>query len=184
MRRLCSVVALIGGLIGALFIYVAMSAPGTTAIQEAAFAAVGVGFAVIPYCITRSIQLLIDSDDAQALQQIQSSLVEIRSGLRAYQTGVSPTGSNRATTTESTPRETIARPEAGMTTRSATRETIVHPEAGVTRQEEGIDLEAIGRIFEETKNCPSCSEPNQKNARVCFSCGSVIPHQTAIEEVS
>lgn len=142
MNRLCSVVALIGGLLGGLILFAAMPS-AETAIQDVSIATFAIGLAVIPYFITRSIQLLISGGDAHALQQIQSSLVEIRSGLMDYQTDVSPAGSHRALTTESTPRETIARPEAG-----------------VTRQENGVNLKAKGRIFEETKYCPSCSESN------------------------
>ncbi len=81
MRLFCSVVALVGGLIGALFMIFALSGGGSSAIQEATLAAIGVGFAVIPYCITRSIQLLMGNRDTYAIQQIQRSLAEIRKGL-------------------------------------------------------------------------------------------------------
>ena len=59
MRHICSVVASIGGLIGALFVFAALSGGGSSAIQEAAFAAVGVGFAVIPY-LHHSIHSTVD----------------------------------------------------------------------------------------------------------------------------
>jgi len=173
MRHICSVVALIGGLIGALFVFAALSGGGSSAIQEAAFAAVGVGFAVIPYCITRSIQLLMGSTDTYALQQIQRSLVEIRRDIAATEVGTPPAGLYRTRATEPpttgsqrvSPQETVV----GPIVEEPKRETIVHPEKGTTRQGGGEDA------FGGTKICPSCKETNVRHASVCFSCGKGLP---------
>jgi len=111
MKRLCSVVALVGGLVGALCVISAIYGVGLSGIQQASIASIGVGLAVIPYCISRTIQLLIDNGDAHALQQIQNNLVEIRAELIS-QKGVLSTGSHRAITTNPTVGETVTRPKS------------------------------------------------------------------------
>lgn len=178
MRQFFSVVALIGGLIGALFVFAALFGGGSSAIQEAAFAAVGVGFAVIPYCITRSIQLLMGSKDTYALQQIQRSLVEIRreiadTGVSTPSAGLYRTGATEPPTTGS---QRVSPQRTMMSSRveEPKRETIVHPEKGTTRPRSGENIDISAR----TKICPHCAEANRQEARVCFSCGSVIPGYT------
>ena len=162
MKRICSVVALIGGLIGALFVWGAMSDLGRSASQEAALAAFGIAFAVIPFCITRSIQLLL-SDDGES--NLRSVISEIRRETLTTQP-LRPT----------TPQRTMVDPNIGDTKPEVT----VHPEERRGRQENGEDKDTFGR----TKTCPSCKEINFRDALVCFSCGKVLPKPAGTEPAS
>ena len=66
MKHLFSVVTIVGGLIGALLLFVSFAMD--SAPQQGALAATAVGFAVIPYCITRAIQLLTDKNGDGQIQ--------------------------------------------------------------------------------------------------------------------
>lgn len=111
MKYLFSVVTIIGSLIGAFLLFVSFvmdSAP-----QQGALAAAAVGFAVIPYCITRAIQMLTDESE----NLLRNVVSEIRRGFRENQKeGLF--GSQRAT-----PLRTTANPSG----RNTKRETITYP---------------------------------------------------------
>lgn len=63
MKNLFSIITIIGSLIGALLLFTSFAMD--SAPQQGATAAIAVGLAVIPYCITRTIQMLTDnSEDA------------------------------------------------------------------------------------------------------------------------
>lgn len=61
MKRLFAVVTIVGSLIGTLLLFFSFTMD--SAPQQGALAATAVGFAVIPYCITRAIQLITDETD-------------------------------------------------------------------------------------------------------------------------
>ena len=112
MKYLFSVVTIIGSLIGAFLLFTSFvmdSAP-----QQGALAAAAVGFAVIPYCITRAIQMLTD----QRENLLRSVVSEIRRGFRISHQIDSPRSQRE------TPQRTMVTPHVGNTK----RETIAHPE--------------------------------------------------------
>jgi len=79
MRTLFWIFSLAGGVIGALFIltaFIQSSAP-----QQAAIAAIGIGIGVIPYCIARAVSELVDKSADQRQAQI-SLLTDIAAQLR------------------------------------------------------------------------------------------------------
>ena len=57
MKQLFCIVTIVGGLIGALLLFLSFAATDS-APQQGALATVAVGCAIIPYCITRAIELL------------------------------------------------------------------------------------------------------------------------------
>lgn len=59
MKQLFCIVTIGGSLIGALLLFLSFAATDS-APQQGALAAVAVGCAVLPYCLTRAIQLLTD----------------------------------------------------------------------------------------------------------------------------
>ena len=81
--------------------------------QQGALAATAVGFAVIPYCITKAIQLLTDESE----DILRSIVSEIRRGFLVSQQDGLP-GSQRET-----PQRTMVNPNVGSTK----RETITYP---------------------------------------------------------
>lgn len=80
MKHLFCIVTIVGGLIGALLLFFSFVATDS-APQQGALAAVAVGLAVIPYCITRAIELLTDKRE-DILRSVDS---EIRRGISASQ---------------------------------------------------------------------------------------------------
>ena len=111
MKHLFPVVTIIGGLIGVLLLFISFAMD--SAPQQGALAATAVGFAVIPYCITKAIQLLTDESE----DILRSIVSEIRRGFLESQQDGSP-GSQRET-----PQRTMVNPDDGITK----RETITHP---------------------------------------------------------
>ena len=59
MKQLFCIVTIVGSMIGALLLFLSFTATDSAS-QQGGLAAVAVGFAVIPYCITRAIELLTD----------------------------------------------------------------------------------------------------------------------------
>lgn len=111
MKYILSVVTIIGGLIGALLLIISFAMD--TYAGQGAFAAAGVGFAVIPYCITRAAELLTGERE-ELLRSIAS---EIRRGPIEGQSLI-----------ESGPKRTIASPNIG----GQKPQTVTHPEKGNT----------------------------------------------------
>ena len=134
MKHLFAIITIIGSLIGALFLFISFAATDS-APQQAALAATAVGFATIPYCLTRAIQILTDKNE----ELLRSVVSEIR---RASSTSQRDglLGSQR-TVADSATADTLeqlrvleGRPEqSGQTTRPKP-ETIAHPEKGATRR--------------------------------------------------
>ena len=80
MKHLFCIVTIVGSSIGALLLFLSFTATDS-APQQGALAAVAIGFAVIPYCITRAIQLLTDKRE----DILRSVVSEIRRGSIARQ---------------------------------------------------------------------------------------------------
>lgn len=80
MKQFFCIVTIVGGLIGALFLFLSFTATDS-APQQGALAAVAVGCAVVPYCITRAIQLMTDKRE----EILRSVVSEIRRGSFASQ---------------------------------------------------------------------------------------------------
>ena len=164
MKHLFSIVTIIGGLVGALLLFVSFAVD--SAPQQGALAATAVGFAVIPYCITRAIQLLTDKRE----ELLRSVVSEIRKG----SLGTQP--SMVAIPQTAGPQRESAKPGAASTK----RETIEEYKERLAREKSGESQDAFGR----TKTCPSCSELNFRNAMACFSCGEVLPKYVGAEPPS
>ena len=164
MKHLFSVVTVVGGLIGTLLLFVSFAMDSVP--QQGALAATAVGFAVIPYCITRAIQLLTDKRE----ELLRSVVSEIRKGSLGTQpsTVVVPQTAG--------PQRESAIPGVANTR----RETIEEYKERLAREKSGESQEAFGR----TKTCPSYSELNFRNARACFSCGKVLPKYVGAEPAS
>ena len=114
--------------------------------QQGVLAAVAVGFAVIPYCIARSVQML--TDDSERI--LHSIARELRNKPLADQPPTSPTSRQNA----STPYVKSA--------------TIAHPEK--TSNQPHTNTNVIG----QTITCPSCSETVPRHAYKCPSCSSTL----------
>ena len=164
MKYLFSVVTIVGSSIGAVLLFISFTMdtyPG-----QGAYAAAAVGFAVIPYCITRAVELLTGERE----YLLRSIVSEIRKGASESQPLSSPPQQR------SQLQRTVVSPNIG----NSKPETITRPEKGMTSRRH---LENTGK-FVRTKVCPSCSEANRQDARVCFSCASVLPNSTAAEHAS
>ncbi|MDE0076177.1 MAG: hypothetical protein OXO50_01585 [Caldilineaceae bacterium] len=164
MKHLFSVVTVVGGLIGALLLFVSFAMD--SAPQQGALAATAVGFAVIPYCITRAIQLLTDKRD----DLLRSIVSEIRRGTLMVEPSAAVMPRPKYL------QEFVAAPSDGITK----QETPVHSEKEATGQGDGEVKDDFGR----TKACPSCKEMNFRNARACFPCGKVLPKYVGAEPAS
>ena len=136
MKYIFSVVTIVGSVIGAILLLVAMTATDS-APQQGALAATAVGFAVIPYCITRSIQIIGGDDKENFLRGIQNVLFEIRKEMAQSQPDISASRSIR---------ETITRPAS-----SSKRETITHPAREMTPQRFVKALDIMSGAFLFTK---------------------------------
>lgn len=165
MKHLFSVVTIIGGLIGALILFFAFAATDS-APRQGSLAAIAVGFAVIPYCITRAIHLLTDKKE-EILRSVAS---DIRRGTLGTQPSTVPIHQ------EAEPQSESAAPGVASTK----RETIEEYKERMAREKSGESQDA----FAKTEVCPSCSEMNFRDAKVCFSCGSVMPNNVKAEPAS
>ena len=111
MKYLFSIVTIIGSLTGAFLLFTSFAMD--SAPQQGALAATAVGFAVIPYCITRAIQMLTDESE-DILRSVVSEIrrrfpVSQKDGLSELQ--------------RATPQRKMVNPNVGNTK----RETITYP---------------------------------------------------------
>lgn len=77
MKYFFSAVTILGSVIGALILLFALASTDS-APQLGSLAAVAVGFAVIPYCITRSIEKVARDSQERYLRETWKVLLEIR----------------------------------------------------------------------------------------------------------
>ena len=96
MKYIFSVITIVGSAIGVLILFAAVAATDS-APQQGALAATAVGFAVIPYCITRAIEILAGDDQERFLRGIQNILFEIRKEMAPDQPNIPASGSKRET---------------------------------------------------------------------------------------
>lgn len=129
MKYLLAVVTIVGSLIGVLLLFISFGIDSAPA--QGALVAIAIGFAVIPYCITRSIELLTDERNSI----LRSIVSEIRSEKPKNQ----PLTSSIAQVTAQ--QNAMANPTIGK----SKRETITHPEKGATRGSGNSEREAFNR---------------------------------------
>ena len=125
MKYILSVATIIGSLIGAVLLFVSFAFD--SAVQQAGFAAAGVGFAVIPYCITRAAELLTGENE-ELLRSIAS---EIRREPVATQAPAA-----------TTPSRTMVSPNTGR----SKPETVTHPESGNTGRRTDPNRKVFQRV--------------------------------------
>lgn len=155
MKLFCSVVTIVGSLLGVLVLFIAIVA-GESGPQQGAMAAFAIALAAIPYCLTRSIQMLEEDGNKGVLSGIQNVLYEIRYALTDGQEGISSnSGTHQATITHP------ASVRAG-------RQTITHPGKTQNTGSQEKDASTGG------KKCPHCSSANEASTVFCKSCGEYM----------
>lgn len=130
MKYLFPIVTIVGSSIGAILLIVSLMMDSFPA--QGAFAATAVGFAVIPYCITRAIELLTEERE----DLLRSIVSEIRRGRTENQSLASHPPRSAGI------HRTIANPRIGK----SRPETITHPERGVTGRRNNPDRRIFERI--------------------------------------
>lgn len=162
MKYFCSVVTIVGSLLGVLVLLIAFVA-GESGPQQGAMAAFAIALAAIPYCLTRAIYMLEDDGNKNVLSGIQHVLYEIRNVLTDGQEGASAnSGTHQAT---------ITHPAAVR----AGRQTITYPGKTQNTRSQG---EAANSA---PKKCPHCSSVNEASAVICKFCGESMSSVAGIK---